>query len=102
MEWNVDSWNALRGLPWDVTERGSDAAEVIRATRPQHVGTTSRGQTGESMVEQSVVRRVLTLLFMEIQQNLTQKSVGQGSKSKWSMILKVTNVCKFTGWSPGS
>ena len=37
MEWNVDRWNAFRGLPWDVTERGSDAAEVIRAPRPQVV-----------------------------------------------------------------
>ena len=30
--WNVDSWNALRGLPWNVTERGADAAEAIQAS----------------------------------------------------------------------
>ena len=33
--WNVDSWNALRGLPWDVTERGAEAAEAVQAPRPQ-------------------------------------------------------------------
>ena len=33
--WNVDSWNALRGLPWDVTERGAEATEAIQAPRPQ-------------------------------------------------------------------
>ena len=33
--WNVDSWNALRGLPWDVTERQADAADGIQALRPQ-------------------------------------------------------------------
>ena len=30
--WNVDSWNALRGLSRDVTERGADAAEAIQAS----------------------------------------------------------------------
>ena len=29
--WNVDNWNALRGLPWDVTETGAEATEVIQA-----------------------------------------------------------------------
>ena len=33
--WNVDSWNALRGLHWDVTERGAEAAEATQAPRPQ-------------------------------------------------------------------
>ena len=35
--WNVDSWHALRGLPWYVTERGADAAEAVEAPRPQVV-----------------------------------------------------------------
>ena len=35
--WNVDSWTALRGLAWDVTERGADAAEAIQAPRPKIV-----------------------------------------------------------------
>ena len=35
--WNVDKWNALRGVPWDVTERGADIAEAIQAPRPQIV-----------------------------------------------------------------
>ena len=35
--WDVDSWNALCGLIWDVTESGADAAEAIYATRPQVV-----------------------------------------------------------------
>ena len=30
--WNVDSWNALRGLTQDVTERGADAAEAIQSS----------------------------------------------------------------------
>ena len=34
---NVDSWDALRGLPWDVTERGADAAWAVPAPRPQVV-----------------------------------------------------------------
>ena len=29
--------NALRGLPWDVTARGANAAEAIQAPRPQVV-----------------------------------------------------------------
>ena len=29
--WNVVSWNALRGLPWDVTEREAEAADAIHA-----------------------------------------------------------------------
>ena len=32
-----DSWHALRGLPWYVTERGADAAEAVQAPRPQVV-----------------------------------------------------------------
>ena len=51
--WNVDSWSPLGGLPWDVTERGADAAEAIQARRPQVVHlllaprrrACSRGQT---------------------------------------------------------
>ena len=31
--WNVNSWNALRGFPWDAIERGADAAEAIQAPR---------------------------------------------------------------------
>ena len=61
----------------------------------RHVGATSQGKTGESTMSQSAVHRFLTLLFMGRQQNLTPKNVGQGLASKWSMILKVTNVCKF-------
>ena len=30
--WNVDNWNALRGLPWDVTEPGAEATEVSLTT----------------------------------------------------------------------
>ena len=41
--WNVNSWNALRGLPWDVTERGADAAEAFHAPRGCHVVAMSRG-----------------------------------------------------------
>ena len=33
--WNVDSWNALRGFPWDVTETGAEATEATQAPRPQ-------------------------------------------------------------------
>ena len=33
--WNVDNWNALRGLPWDVTETGAEAKEAIQAPRPR-------------------------------------------------------------------
>ena len=32
---NVDRWNALRGLLWDVTERRAEATEAIQAPRPQ-------------------------------------------------------------------
>ena len=39
----------------------------------------------------------LTLLGR--QQNLTRMSAGQGLESKWSMILRVTNVCKSTNAS---
>ena len=41
---NVDKWNALRGLPWDVTETGAEAAEAVQAPRPQiiHVLLTPR------------------------------------------------------------
>ena len=31
--WNVDSWNALRGLPWDVTATEAEATEVIQTPR---------------------------------------------------------------------
>ena len=48
------------------------------------------------MVWQSAVQRVLTLLFMGRQQHLTRMSVGQGLECKWSIILRVTNVCKST------
>ena len=61
----------------------------------RHVGATSRGQILERMVQRSVVLRVLTLRFMERHQNITQKSVERGPASKWSTILKVTNVCKL-------
>ena len=42
--WNDDRWNALRGLLWDVTERGAEAAEAIHAPRPQivHLHLTPR------------------------------------------------------------
>ena len=33
--WNVNSWNALRGFPWEATERGADVAEVFQAPRPE-------------------------------------------------------------------
>ena len=32
-----DSWNALPGLLWDVTERGTDAVEAIQAPRRRYV-----------------------------------------------------------------
>ena len=31
--WNVDNWNAVRGLPWDVTETEAEAAGAIQAPR---------------------------------------------------------------------
>ena len=34
--WNVDNWNALRGLPWDVTETG-EAFEAVQARRPHMI-----------------------------------------------------------------
>ena len=34
---NVDSWNALHGLPLGVIERGAGAAEAIQAPRPKVV-----------------------------------------------------------------
>ena len=49
--WTVDRWNALRGLPWDVTEREAEATEAIHHDLKlficlwRHVGATSRGQT---------------------------------------------------------
>ena len=33
--WNVENWNAFRGLPWDVTETEAEAIEAIQAARPQ-------------------------------------------------------------------
>ena len=33
--WTVDNWNALRGLPWDVTETEAEATVAIQAPRPQ-------------------------------------------------------------------
>ena len=35
--WNVDNWNALRGLPWDVSQTGAEATEAIQAPRPQKI-----------------------------------------------------------------
>ena len=35
--WNVDSWNAFRGLLLDVTERGADTVEAIQDPRSQVV-----------------------------------------------------------------
>ena len=32
---NVENWNALRGLPWDVTETRAEATEAIQAPQPQ-------------------------------------------------------------------
>ena len=44
--WNVDSWNALRRRPWDVTERRTEAAEAIQAPRPLfiHLPLAPRGR----------------------------------------------------------
>ena len=86
--WNVDSWSALRGLPWDVTERGADAALKLSIILGRHIGAI--------LLWQSAVQRVVTLLFMVRQQNLARLSVERGLASKWSTILRVTNVCKFT------
>ena len=33
--WNAENWNALRGLLWNVTETGAEAAEANQAPRPQ-------------------------------------------------------------------
>ena len=33
--WNVENWNALRGLPWDAIETEAEATEAIQAPRPQ-------------------------------------------------------------------
>ena len=35
--WNVEDWNDLCGVPWDVTERGADIAEAIQSPHPQIV-----------------------------------------------------------------
>ena len=42
--WSVDVWEALRGLPWDVVERGAEAAEAVQAprTRVLNVPATPR------------------------------------------------------------
>ena len=94
--WNVDSWNAPRGLPWDVTERGADTAVVMQAARPQVVqlllAPRRRYVTRADlrrMARQSSVQHVLKLLFMGRQQHLTRKSVGQRLASNWSTTLKV-------------
>ena len=85
--WNVDSWYALLGLPWDVTERRTNAAETLQSPRllvvhqplaPLEV----RKAALRIMVLQSAVQRVLTLLFMGRQQHLTRMSVGQRLESK--------------------
>ena len=33
--WNVDNWNAHRGLHWNVTERRAEATESLQAPGPQ-------------------------------------------------------------------
>ena len=33
--WNADCWNALRGLPWNVTETEAEAIKAIQAPPPQ-------------------------------------------------------------------
>ena len=48
------------------------------------------------MERRSVAVRVLTLLYMGRHHNLTLKNVEIGLGNKWSTILKVMNVCKFT------
>ena len=52
--WNVDNWNALRGLPWDVTETGADATEAIQAPRSQitHLPLTQRRRCVTSRLEE--------------------------------------------------
>ena len=44
--WNVDKWNAPRGLPGDVTKTGAEATESIQARRPQivHLLVPPRGR----------------------------------------------------------
>ena len=42
-QWNVDSWGALGGLLWDVTETGADAAEAVQAPRPHSSCPSSFG-----------------------------------------------------------
>ena len=42
--WNVENWNALRGLPWDATETGAEAAEAVRVSVAS--GMTRRGNAG--------------------------------------------------------
>ena len=69
---NVDSWIALRGLFWNVTERGAEAAEAVRAPTssnyPSASGVTSalrhEGRLGKVWCDDRLLCVVLTLLFM--------------------------------------
>ena len=75
--WNVNSWNALRGLRWDVTDRGADAAEAISSPTfsncPSVFGATSaprhEGRLEKVRCDDRLCCGVLTLLFMGRQQH---------------------------------
>ena len=103
--WHVGSWNALRGLAWDVTKRGADAAaaEAIQAPRPQIVhlplGPRWRHVTRADLRKYGVAIVCAACSVIAVHgktSNLTPKNVGHGLASKWSMVLKVTNVCRLT------
>ena len=42
---NVDTWNALRGLPWDETETGAEDDLNSSICLSRHVGAMSQEQT---------------------------------------------------------
>ena len=83
-------WNALRGLPWDVTEKGAEATEAIQAPRPKiiHLPLTPRRRCHKGRLEEIWCDDGLL--------SVTRRSVETGLANKWSTILKVTNVCKLT------
>ena len=69
--WDVDGWNALRGLPRDVTQGAAEAAEAIHAPRPRmihlllaprrrHVTRADLRKYGATMVALRVLALLLT------------------------------------------
>ena len=103
--WTVDRWNALRGLPWDVTEREAETAETIQAPRPQIVhlplAPRRRNVTRADLRKYGVTVgcsacSVIPIHGKTSKPHTEEKSVERGLASKWSTIPKVKKDCKLT------